>query len=330
MRTDVEMVSVVVPSFNKARFIRETLESLLQQDDVSKEIIVIDDASTDESWQIISKYADRIIAHRLPQNRGAAHARNYGARIACGGFLMFLDADDTLAPGTLAALKRALDGRSGSVSACGWKKLRQDGEEWVAVPNGKKPPPADGDYVYRWLTNWYIPPCAILWSRDAFEASGGWDEEISSLDDAELMARAFLKGTDLVFAEGGESYYRIPEQGVSLSALTTEESVQSRIRVFRKIGEQAEELGVLPRYREALGRAFYTVAQERSLAYPHLVLECYRLVDLHLGRRPFSGSPVSRFLWRVLGLERKERLSRWLTRRGFARDSRSRSRLAEP
>jgi len=87
------LVSVIIPAYNSARYIAECLESALQQDYPAREIIVVDDGSTDDTATVLSRYADKV--RLLTQaNQGSAAARNFGIREARGKYIAFLDADD--------------------------------------------------------------------------------------------------------------------------------------------------------------------------------------------------------------------------------------------
>jgi glycosyltransferase involved in cell wall biosynthesis len=310
-----DLVSVIVPSYNKAEYIGETLVSVLAQEDVPVEVIVIDDASSDGTWQIVTGFGTRVRAYASEGNRGAAHNRNRGARLATGHYLMFLDADDVLGLGTLAPLVAALRGRTGHVAACSWKRLRREGREWVAYPVDKPLYPPGGDAVRAWLGNWYIPPCAVLWPRALFEECGGWDEELSAEDDTELMIRTLLRGTCITPADAGTAFYRYFEGGGTLSTTDSEPRARSRILAFDKLCREAEALGVLHRYRRDFGMAFFQLARTYVAPYPQLRLECLRRADHLLGRSPVPGTFPHRVLHRVLGLERKERMKMWLSRR---------------
>lgn len=95
------LVSVIIPSYNSARFIRTTVESVLRQSPPEFELLVVDDGSTDDSAAIVESYKEvRLI--RQP-NKGVAAARNAGLALARGEYLVFLDADDVLLPGALEA-----------------------------------------------------------------------------------------------------------------------------------------------------------------------------------------------------------------------------------
>src|SRR5690606_33035643 len=103
---DVPRVSVIIPNHNKARTLRACLASVLAQTNPPAEVIVVDDASTDDSRAIIREFPVRLIC--LDVNQGAAAARNAGARSATGDVLFFLDSDIALAPDALANALRVL------------------------------------------------------------------------------------------------------------------------------------------------------------------------------------------------------------------------------
>ena len=104
-------VSVVVPAYNAARYLAEALDSALQQDYDAKEIIVVDDGSTDETPEIVKRYSGRVVSVRQ-ENRGSAAARNVGVAHARGDYLAFLDSDDLWLQGKLRAQVGYLDRHS--------------------------------------------------------------------------------------------------------------------------------------------------------------------------------------------------------------------------
>jgi hypothetical protein len=312
------LVSVVVPCYNKAQFVAETLDSVLAQEGVPFEVVVVDDVSTDGSHDVITRYADRVSAHRMPANAGSTATRRHGASLARGEYIMFLDADDVLEPGTLRALRDALADSTDGVAAVPWRKLHPEGDGWVPRDSGKALEPPGGDPVSAWLGSWYYPPCSVLWRRATYDAVGGWGEA-GPWDDRELMIRALLLGVRITAASGGGALYRILDEGTSLRSLPTEAATASRLRALDSVAALAAERGVLDRYRRPLGLAYFRLAHEQASAHPALMLECLARADAHLGRAPISGSRLHRALWRVMGLERKERLARWLAARGIIR-----------
>jgi glycosyltransferase involved in cell wall biosynthesis len=94
-------VSVIIPCYNQGHFLAEAIQSVLDQDYPSKEIIVVNDGSTDETRLVAARF-DKFITYIEQPNLGAASARNAGIRRAKGEYIAFLDADDVCLPGRLS------------------------------------------------------------------------------------------------------------------------------------------------------------------------------------------------------------------------------------
>lgn len=93
--------SVIIPLYNKEKFIEATLRSVLEQSFVNFEILIVNDGSTDSSTEIIKKFNDPRIRYFSKENEGVSSARNYGIEKVKGEFIAFLDADDYWYPGFL-------------------------------------------------------------------------------------------------------------------------------------------------------------------------------------------------------------------------------------
>jgi glycosyltransferase involved in cell wall biosynthesis len=108
-------ISVVIPSFNQARFIERTLQSALEQDHRDVELIVVDGGSTDGTLDILRAYSGRIL-WSSGKDRGQAHAINKGLRQATGEIVAWLNSDDTYEPGALGTVARHFEEHP----ACRW------------------------------------------------------------------------------------------------------------------------------------------------------------------------------------------------------------------
>jgi glycosyltransferase involved in cell wall biosynthesis len=98
------LLSVVIPTWNRAQLVREAIRSALVQREGEVEIIVVDDASTDATAALLEReFGDRVCVLRLEHRRGPGGARNAGAHLARGEFVAFLDSDDVWLPGKLEA-----------------------------------------------------------------------------------------------------------------------------------------------------------------------------------------------------------------------------------
>lgn len=313
------LTSVVVPCYNARPFIAETLESVLAQTYPAVEIVVVDDASTDGSWEIVQGFGDRVTAVRLAKNQGGSHARNGGASLARGDFLMFLDADDLIAPDTIAHLVRAVRDRPESLAICRWQRLKIIAGEWVKVPTEVAFPVPGADPLRGWLEGSWVPPCAVLWRRDVYDRTGGWDESLTYNDDGDLMMRGFMQGVQLVAADGGEAWYRF--HGVARVSVGTdlfaEAKVRSGMRVLDKLMHRLEEKGQLTEYAVPLGTSFQWLAMLGfQHGHPELARESLALGRRLAGRRLVSATLAGRVLELLVGLEEKERIAQVLGRAG--------------
>ena len=93
-----ELVSILIPSYNAEHWIAETIESALSQTWDNKEIIIVDDGSTDQTLQIAKKFESTLVKVISQENRGANVARNKALEFAQGDYIQWLDADDVLSP----------------------------------------------------------------------------------------------------------------------------------------------------------------------------------------------------------------------------------------
>jgi glycosyltransferase involved in cell wall biosynthesis len=102
------MISIIIPCFNAEEFIKETLDSILSQDEETIEVIVVDDGSTDKSASIVRSYNDARIIYCPQSNQGVSVARNKGFLRANGEFVVFFDADDKMSSEFLKERKKVL------------------------------------------------------------------------------------------------------------------------------------------------------------------------------------------------------------------------------
>jgi glycosyltransferase involved in cell wall biosynthesis len=308
------LVSVIIPCRNGAAFIREAIDSVLRQTFPRIEAVVVDDASTDESWEIIGGYGDDLISVRNDRQRGAGYSRNLGRSLASGEFLMFLDADDYIEPDTIGALVTAISEKEASIATAEWRFLMNTAAKgWVAADSGFSREPPQGDLVRGWLTGWYIPPCAMLWRGSEFDAIGGWDESLAANQDGDLVLRALLAGQRVARARGGLGLYRKqPGSESPISNSGTREAVTSRLRVFMTVEEKLESAGLLDSYRFELGRSYYSLARLAYLVDVKTGDESERRAWKLAGRRAASGTLSHRLGASLLGLRRKERFAKFV------------------
>lgn len=210
------MISLVIPAYNAARFLPSALESVLSQDCPDTEIIVVDDGSTDATGEVLRRYAGRIRAIRQP-NAGLACARNAGLAMAQGRYIVFLDADDLLGAGVLAAQRRFLEQRPEVGAAVCRNKLFH-----TQAPDGK--PIASGEWrLFRehlptHLCHFNMAPVhAVLVRRHWVETVGSFDASLAACEDHDFWFRCALAGCRFAANPQGLVYYRRHPDSMSAS-----------------------------------------------------------------------------------------------------------------
>jgi hypothetical protein len=216
---DSPLVSIIIPSFNAARWLGEAIESALAQTWPHTEVIVVDDGSTDESLGIARRFESRGVRVLAQSNRGASAARNAGWRAARGDYLQFLDADDLLAPDKLERqLDRLRELDPVIVAAGSWGIFHEIPADAVFTPQAvwNSMPPVDW-LVSSWSGGGMMHPAAWLTPRTVAERAGPWNEKLSLDDDGEFFCRVLLASPGVGFVPEARSYYRA-HTGVRLSA----------------------------------------------------------------------------------------------------------------
>jgi glycosyltransferase involved in cell wall biosynthesis len=185
-------VTVVIPTHNRRRLLMRTLHSVLGQQDVHVEVVVVDDGGSDGTEAAVAALADpRVTLARHPTARGVSAARNTGIEMASAAWLAFVDDDDLWAPGKLRSQLDAVSAsRSSEWSCTGAVSIdRQCRLIWWAEP------PEDPDVSSASLRKNVIPGggSGVLASRELVEAVGGFDEAMSNLADWDFYTRLGLR-----------------------------------------------------------------------------------------------------------------------------------------
>jgi len=183
-------VSVVIPAKNVAAYVGETIVSALAQGEVT-EVIVVDDGSTDNTISIVRAIRDPRLRLMTNDSAGVSAARNLGARHASGEWLLFLDADDRMRPGAVAALLAAARGAPRAVLVYGdYNTIDSEGRQIGRrdLLKGRRKP--SGDVLTRLAAGNFIVNGGIALARaEAFRAIGGFDTSLRYCEDWHCWCR---------------------------------------------------------------------------------------------------------------------------------------------
>ena len=183
-------VSVVIPTYNRSEFLRESVGSVLAQTFCDLELIVVDDGSSDDTYEVISSFSDPRIHYEYQENCGVSSARNLGVSRSCTPYLAFLDSDDVWLPDKLER-QLSFFGERTDISIC------QTEEVWVR--NGHRVNPKQKHAKHSgWIFEDCLPLCivspsAVMFRREAFDALAGFDESFPACEDYDLWLRAALR-----------------------------------------------------------------------------------------------------------------------------------------
>jgi O-antigen/teichoic acid export membrane protein/glycosyltransferase involved in cell wall biosynthesis len=205
------LVSILIPAFNAEEWIADTLRSAIEQTWRRREIIVVDDGSTDQTVAITRQFESDGVRVVQQANQGAAAARNKALSLCCGDYIQWLDADDLLAPDKIAA-QMAVSSQIGSgkiLLSSGFGKFRYQRRTAQFAPSSLWEDLSPAEWLRRKMgENLYMQTATWLISRELSRATGPWDTRMLSDDDGEYFCRALLNSNGTRFVPGAKVYYR--------------------------------------------------------------------------------------------------------------------------
>jgi glycosyltransferase involved in cell wall biosynthesis len=313
-------VSIVIPNYNGARFLREAIDSALSQQGVRTEVIVVDDGSTDDSRAILESYGDQICVI-FQANRGAATARNTGLAAAKAAYLKFLDSDDMLLPGALSQQYRFHQAASST-----W------GDRWINFGNcirvDEKSTLSDQLYYQDLAVNTEFGLLDLV-SRSPITSKplhqthllrevGGFTESLACNDEYDLHLRLYLAGTRFIF-DGINAYaYRYHSgsgrlsqsrlKGAALAALF--DAYHSQVESAQKFSGEAFTREV----KQAFAETYWQSGRWALRSGQAVWADQFFCAARELSPSPESGSSSYRKLCRLIGPASAEKVAAMLRR----------------
>ncbi len=251
-------VSILIPCFNAERWIEQAIESAIGQTWPHKEVIVVDDGSTDGSLDIIKRFGDRIRWETGP-NRGGNAARNRLLELAQGDWLQYLDADDYLMPDKVASQVAGLVTHAEADVLFGPVTIEWHHGRAMRVTQMPIPEPHD---PWRLLALWHLPQTgAALWRKSTLEDVGRWLVNQPCCQEHELYLRLLMAGKHLTFhPTPGAVYRRFSNGSVStrMPALVRRE----RLKIEKRMEDHLSAIGALTLQRQAaINQARFEIAR---------------------------------------------------------------------
>lgn len=223
------LVSICIPCHNAAPYIGAALDSLLAQTWQNLEIIVVNDGSTDVSAEVLESYKVRGVRVIHEKCGSAALARNRALKEVTGDYIKFFDADDLLSPEMIEKQMARLIRRTDAVASAEWGRFYGELSTFKSNPQS----------VWRdmesmeWLVEAWrdarpmMQPGMFLIPKTVLDRSGGWDEELTLIDDFEFFSRVLCHAKEVLFTPEAVLYYRSGITG-SLSGQKSRKAVESQ------------------------------------------------------------------------------------------------------
>jgi glycosyltransferase involved in cell wall biosynthesis len=223
MPPDQLTISAVIPLYNGAPYIEESIESVFSQTLPADEVIVVDDGSTDNGPAIVERMAEtRPITLLRKANGGQSSARNFGIAHSKGRLIALLDQDDIWYPHHLAELSKPF--RRPRYPELGWVYANLDEIDEAGNMVSRSSLHRAGhvvhpkrELVHCLMTDMFILPSATLMARAAFNAVGGFDEQLVGFEDDDLFLRMFRAGYDNIYLDKALTKWRIFDGSSSFS-----------------------------------------------------------------------------------------------------------------
>ncbi|HEX2832147.1 MAG TPA: glycosyltransferase family 2 protein [Thermoanaerobaculia bacterium] len=250
-------ISIIIPVYNRPAKVGETVTSVLRQaHDCTMEVLVIDDASTDDTWQVVQSMAG-IRPLQMPQNGGQCAARNLGLAHATGRYVKFLDSDDVLLDGHLQRELALARETNADIVASGWREVDVDGH---AIE--RRPPHFSSNIVDDLLAGRSVPTSAALYVR---HSELRWDPAVRILDDWDCFVQAALRAEKIVTLDTPAYDWR-DHSGPRLTDATMILNARSHHQVLHKMEDVLRTRGLLTdARRKRLAQYFYKELRVLSL-----------------------------------------------------------------
>lgn len=282
-----ELVSILIPAYNAGDWIGDTIRSALDQTWRNKEIIVVNDGSTDNTLQIAKQFECASLRVINQANKGASAARNNALKHARGDYIQWLDADDILDPGKierqlmgLADLESQNKRRILLSGPFGKFYYRYSRAKFSSSPCWRDLYPMDW-LLLKFNKNAWLNPACWLVSRELTDIAGPWDERLSWDDDGEYFIRVVLASEKVQFVPDARVYYRVCNIG-SYSRTFSQKALDSVYLSAELSVNHVLRAEDSKRTREA---ALVNLQRRFALFYPHekILMEKLQKLAWNLG-----------------------------------------------
>jgi GT2 family glycosyltransferase len=301
----MHFVSILIPCYNAEQWIGEAIQSALDQTHPNKEVIVVDDGSTDGSLDVIRSFGQQILWETGP-NRGGNAARNRLLELSKGTWLQYVDADDYLLPAKISnQLFHAREDTDIVFSPTLFEEWSTSGKQthvYAEIPAPHEP--------WTLLAFWKLPQTGgPLFRRDAIVAAGGWNENRGCCQEHDLYFRLLRAGAKSIFTLDALAVYRYWSTD-SVSRKNSQQLLCTKLDVLNTIEEHLLSTGQLsPERLDAISFTRFATARMLWPIDSNAALRAIKvLCTSNPGFRPKTNAAYT-FLFSWLGFHMAETIA---------------------
>lgn len=307
------LVSIIIPAYNAAKHIAESIQSAISQSWANKELIVIDDGSTDETLDIIKSFDNQVIKVFQQAKSGASATRNRGILESKGDYIQFLDADDILSTYKIEQQVLAIANHTNALAVCSTVHFDEHQAHALFTPSlYEEEFLKTSDEPVKFLIRLWggysgkgsmIQPNAWLIPRNLINKAGNWNENLTLDDDGEFFTRIILNSTGIIKVDGVFNYYRKFNSNKSLSSLRSYDAFNKN---FESVLLKRNELFKYCQdeyAKKAIARQLISIAVACYPRYAKLTNKIVKEIN-KLGKyklTPISGGAITRKISVVTG-----------------------------
>lgn len=312
-------------AYNTEDYVGAALDAALAQTWSNREIVIVNDGSTDETGTIIDRYAEKhsevMAIHQENQGHSAGVNRAYSE--SSGDLIKFFDSDDLISPEMIERQVDRLDGSRTHIASAEWGRFYDDPSNATFEP----------ETVWRDMdpADWLVTACSnvrpmmqcatFLIPRPVLDDAGGWDERLSLINDFEFFTRLLLHSEGLRFTPGARLYYRTGLEG-TLSGRRGRSAIESEYRSLMLGTQHLLDHENTPGTRRVAANMLQNFIHRRYPLYPDLRAKMKERVE-ELGGSDLvpSGPPGFEVLRPILGWRAARRIQRFAVQNGLNRAS---------
>lgn len=260
------LVSILIPVYNTEKYVAEAVESVLNQTYKNIEIIIVDDGSTDRSWEIIENYRQKypdIIKTYRQENKGACAARNKAFELSIGDYIQYLDSDDYITEKKISEQMKLFRKYGDEIiTSCSWTRIENGNVNRKKIDKNY-PKPIDW-LIDSWTGNGSGQTSIWLTPRPIIEKAGKWNENLRKNQDGEFFSRIIINSKAIMFSEKALVFYRYSP--ASLSNLNSYSICDSLLSSYELYMKNLKSYLKDKKIRKALG---YNFTNFYVMTYPH-------------------------------------------------------------